>query len=356
MMRRRKPELLALIGNAPSSGSTLLADLLDASEFTASGPELGLFASSRIYNLGCKGRQPIGLSGTATLYTTGVGVYQRGLPGYGLSLEILSDLCRKAINFQEFSKIFADRYLALRGKHIKGMVFEKTPQNINCIGQFLDHTSCEPFVFLTRNPLFVHRSLRKRGYSTFQAVGTWLIAVAKFLPHNANPRVRLVRYEDLVNHPFELASEIISTASGRAVTPEGVRTRYEQNRYRELFETRVKSWRVTSETSVSNANRGEISLEEKQAVASLLSWRVAPDYARRYELAQVSLEEALVELGYGEQVVELRSIPVAKQNVGRSDRMFFFRRWGADMRRREAKLSDLPTYLRPLLPPSQHAA
>ncbi|MCK4882859.1 MAG: hypothetical protein KAR31_11720 [Candidatus Omnitrophica bacterium] len=42
--------MLCIIGNSPSSGSTLLADLLDSTNVSACGNELNLFSNKNIYN------------------------------------------------------------------------------------------------------------------------------------------------------------------------------------------------------------------------------------------------------------------------------------------------------------------
>lgn len=339
--------MLNLVGNAPSSGSTLLADLLDASDYTACGPELGAFANSHIYDIGNSKKEMAERSGTATLYTTGVGVYEKGLPGYGLSKDILRAMAEQSESFEDFSLAFVERYISLRNKHQEAQVFEKTPQNINCITQFLKSTTEGSFIFLIRNPLYVHRSLMKRGYSTLQAIGTWMIAAAKYLNNCNNARVTYLRYEDLVEDPFGLSADIIGRITQRDINSQVLKDGYEKNRYRHLFEGRINTWNASNVGQVSNSNFGEIDLKDMQRIAAMLDWRINPKYASRFGLADISFREALLHFGYQHVEYELDKSPRVFSGVGYSDAMFFLRRWGADIKRKEAGIRDVFTYLSP---------
>lgn len=347
--------MLALIGNAPSSGSTLLADLLDATDFTAAGPELGYFATTDAYRFD-GGRQQAKASSPATLYTTGVGVYRRGLPGYGLDSDLLQELHDAAPDFDGFSRAFVDRYLALRDKRPDGVVFEKTPQNINRIGDYLGSSRDGAFVFLVRNPTAVHRSLRKRGYTTWQAIGTWLVAAAFYLAHRPDPRVRLVRFEELVERPYDTASGLIADVTGRQIEPDLLEANHQQNRYRGLFETRLPSWGVQASTRVASDADRTTQSEDDRAVASMLAFRVSTEYAKRHGLAEVSVEEALAELGYEAEAERLRELDEPCIRVAAADRAFCLRRWGAAFKRSQAGFVDLPYYLKPLVPRPKRAA
>ena len=47
---------LGVIGNAPSSGSTIFSDLLDSTEFTLCGPEIMLFSNKELLKKNSKKR------------------------------------------------------------------------------------------------------------------------------------------------------------------------------------------------------------------------------------------------------------------------------------------------------------
>jgi hypothetical protein len=316
---------LALIGNAPSSGSTYLADLLDSTPYSASGPELNLFSNRHLYDYP-RYRSRFRIEGVASsLYVTRNRVELQDLPAFGLDLAALERLVRGCATLEEFMATFAERHLALRGKQDGGVVFEKTPQNINTLGAYLDAVPGGRFVHIVRSPVYVYASLLRRGFPPFTALYTWLVDVAAYLPWREDARIFLVRYEDLVRDPAGSVLAILEWALGRPLDFDRAAflQAYRDNRYVRFFSDRVASWSVKQAGQVGDANRSPPDARLVGQLRAALDQRVHPEYARAFGLAAVSYRQALQELGYLAEVLDgapARGGAVAPPRPGRADR------------------------------------
>jgi hypothetical protein len=297
---------IALVGNAPSSGSTFLSDLLDCTSASASGPELNLFSNARLYDFAGYRTAPWRCGTSASVHTARNCIFRGDLPAYGLDGAGYERLVRESADFPAFARLFAARFLALRGKDESGTVFEKTPQNINAIGPFLESYVDGWFIYAVRNPVHVYASLLKRGFPPYIALITWLIDVAQYLPYRNHPRVLLVRYEELVREPFQVVSGVLAKACGMTGLSEAsFMDTYHNNAYTRIYSGRVDSWSVQRTGVVVDANRKTISREILAAFAAGLDLAVRPAYGRLYGFEPVSFREALAEMGYAEVVDEL---------------------------------------------------
>lgn len=294
---------LAIIGNAPSSGSTFLSDLLDSTPYSASGPELNVFSNTRLYDYSAYRQHP-GICGlSASVYTARNCIVEKDLPAYGLDMQRYKALVRDCSDFPTFAARFAEHFLALRGKDRGGIVFEKTPQNINAIGKFLQATDDAYFVHVVRHPIYVYESLLRRGFPPFIALVTWLIDVAQYLPYRNHPRVLLVRYEELVQKPFAVVSNILQRIIGKVALDErAFMTSYNNNNYTKLFSGRVASWSVRESGVVANANSKGISEEILLQFAAAQDWSVHPRYAEFFAFEPVTYRRAIELLGYRDSV------------------------------------------------------
>lgn len=297
---------LALVGNAPSSGSTFLSDLLDCTNRSASGPELNLFSNPRLYDFARNSAHPWRCGDSASVYTAHNCIYRGELAAYGLDRAGYERLLRESGDFASFAAAFARRFLILRGKQESGTVFEKTPQNINAIGPFLDGCPDGWFIYAVRNPVHVYASLLKRGFSPWVALITWLIDVAQFLPYREHPRVLLVHYEDLVREPFRVVSDVLAKTCGAVgLAEDAFMEHYRNNAYTRIYSGRVDSWSVQKTGVVVDANRKAVPSDVLGRFAASLELSVHPDYARAFGFAPVSMREAVKMLQYDAQVASL---------------------------------------------------
>lgn len=299
--------MLVLIGNSPSSGSTLLADLLDSTQFTACGPELGIFSNKNIYDFGLFKKNPFSKSLASSIYTVKNKLKIKHLYAYGLTEQSFTELVQGSTDLKGFIRSFVLRYLSYREKNEEGVVFEKTPENINEIGNYLSKTddSCK-FIHIVRNPAFVYKSLLKRGSSQYVALLTWFIDEAKFLKYKGNNRVYLVKYEDLVNDPFNTTCDILDWLETKnKVDSTELQQRYETNDYRQNYTKKLGSWNVALTGEVKNANILDFSDQHLAGLQQMLSLKINPKYATMFDLEVVDFEEVLEQLGYKDAFMSL---------------------------------------------------
>ncbi len=258
---------IVLIGSCPSSGSTLLADLLDSTPISACGPELGLFAVKKFYTSWEKGRL-ITRDISDSPYLLYSQLNKENLSGYGIDLKILEFIFKNSKNLREFTTEFSNWFIALRSRASNAITFEKTPQNIDTIKIFLEKDESARAVIILRNPLYIFDSLIRRDFSPFLAFLT--IAHCFQIAYNLkdHDRVLIVKYEDLVSQPFQAVKKIL-TFSGIPFDDEETfwkmfknnTYRYYHDRLRDviLFKNAVwKQWTVQKTGTIKNANDREI--------------------------------------------------------------------------------------------------
>jgi len=312
--------ILALVGNAPSSGSTFLSDLLDCTPRSASGPELNLFSNPHLYDFERFRAAPRRCGRSASVHTARNCIVRGALPAYGMDAQILERMVERSADFPEFAERFAARFLALRGKAADGAVFEKTPQNINAIGQFLAAYPQGWFVYAIRNPLHVYESLVRRGFPRWIALTSWLVDVAQFLQYKTHPRVILVRYEELVHSPYKVVAGILRRVCGSIdLGEEEFMESYRHNSYTRIFSERVDTWTVKDTGVVKDANRRHVPESVRGVFAASLALRVNPEYAGIYGFESVTVQEAIEKLGYAEVIREALANVCPERSALRAD-------------------------------------
>lgn len=322
--------MICVIGNSPSSGSTLLADLLDSSPVTACGPETSIFANSHVYRFGKHRKNVLRNSTPASIYKASNRIYFHNLENYGLSKKEYAEFVKNFNNIREFGEALSERFFHLREMEDPKIMFEKSPENISTIAEYLDAFPDGKFIHIVRNPLYVFRSMRKRGFSEYTSLLTWLFEVAHYFPYADNPQVKLVTYEDLVESPFELSADIINWClESEEVTPEIIEKQYATNEFRNQSQNVVKSWSVTNKGTVLNANKA-LTEDEKQIFSQVLNVKIDPGYAKLFDIPDISFESAIKHFGYHKEIKEeLKGIEIIdslpKPSI--ADRMFFFKKY-----------------------------
>ncbi|MBL4652296.1 MAG: sulfotransferase [Flavobacteriales bacterium] len=288
-----------LIGNAPSSGSTLLADLLDSTEHSACGPELEFFCNKLLYDFGEFKKNPSKTSAISTLKSTGVYPNYNRLQHYNLDKEQLFKMVKNSDSLTSFFNQFSDHFLTYRNKNQSGIVFEKTPQNVNVINEFLTNADTGYFIYIVRNPLYVYNSLLNRGWGNYLALCTWLITAAHISKYINNPRVKIIKYEELIERPFETASQLIFEISGNKVKASQIEKNYQSNEYRKNSSTGLNTWEApANRNEVINANEKEINENVKGRFSVIQNLKVSSSYAQKYSIDELSFKNAIKLLGY----------------------------------------------------------
>ncbi len=290
--------LTLAVGNAPSSGSTFFADLLDSAPGVLCGPELNLFAVRSHYDdferLQRRGFSP---APTASCRVAAVRLRRGRLYSYGTDVDTVLADARDSSGFAELVERFFARYAVLRGRDIL-LGVEKSPANIHCAGDYLDAFPSGHFLQIVRHPGYVVRSLAARGVSPYAARATWVVDVAAGYRFRDHPRFHTVRYEDLTADPYGVVARLLSLM-GLAVDEQELAYRYSTNQYRLTYSTKlIKSWQIRDTGSAGDANTDPLGRPDAEMLAWMQRQSVAGSYASRYNLPPVSCLELLAEYSY----------------------------------------------------------
>lgn len=199
-----------LLGNAPSSGSTLLSVILNSHPDIVCGPELDMFAHPYFWKLqGDAWRQ------AASSFIQGESqpefpercpfagsVTKPSLEWYQQDESTLLDAVSRSANGSELAAAF---YAARFRQDKKSIWAEKSPPNLYAIPSFLGQNEEHRAIIVVRHGLDVAVSLmNNRGYSFREAAKIWAFEASlsrQIYERDGGERVFLLRYEDLVGQP-----------------------------------------------------------------------------------------------------------------------------------------------------------
>lgn len=241
------------VGSSPSSGSTMLADLLDSLPGVACGPESNIFCHAAAY-------APGGAPGWAerpqprpSIYMPPLHFFSPILEEVGLSLQGRRDLIEGAADLQGFVDRYRAYYGGFRQREIR-VLADKTPVNVNCLPQFCTYFGPRGlFVHLVRDGRAVAASLTGRGFTLYEAACVWMAQVTRGMQARRFGNAVELRYEDILSSGFEVLAELAAVI-GIEVAPDEIEKRYADNSYRGGL-TRVGSWSVPAFTGQIEATR-----------------------------------------------------------------------------------------------------
>ncbi len=340
--------MIIAIGNAPSSGSTLLADLLDSLPFSVCGPELNLFSLNKYFSDFEKVKQDHSLSSkSASIYQGRQRLLSEYLQDYGLNRKKINEIYDNSATFADFCHKIFEAFSKFRGKDCQ-VFFEKTPQNIHCARSFLDTFEDGYFLHIVRNPLFVYKSLIRRNLPPYIAANTWLIDVSRALQLRNHPRLLEIKYESLVEKPFEIINSILRQI-GLNYSPDKIETLYRGNKYREKHCTKINTWSISQYGIIGNANRKEITENDLKALNYMMQTKISERYANLFDLEPVGFNDLIGHYGYNYKnlISGNNKAPACKLFSTRTLRGFLMR-YIADLKCGECRVSDVWTYLRPV--------
>lgn len=289
--------MLVLIGNSPSSGSTFLADLLDSIEGCFCGPELSVFANPKIFSdfnnyVKKKNKEYTPLS----LYKRTNRPYYHNLKYYGVQKKEY----QKLLDNSKSTEGFTDKIIQSTKNRLKknfNIFFEKSPENIASIKSFLDHNETGYFIHIVRNPIYVYKSLVKRGFPKNIALFTWYFDVLQQVQYIKHPRVINVKYEDLINDtPTELNNILGKLGKVTNLSKADIERQLLENKNRNKIK-RVDSW-SSEPGKINNANKKLITQQEKIDFKTALKYSIHPELAELYNVPETSYSELIKTFGY----------------------------------------------------------
>lgn len=125
---------------------------------------------------------------------------------YGLSIQHLNEILRRADSFSDFVRSFYKPVLAKSNKLIWA---EKTPSNAFTLYAFSKAFPQAQTIHIVRNPLDSIASLVQRGVPIYDAICVHLLSTSEALKLNVSDRHYLIKYEDLVTKPNQSVSDLL---------------------------------------------------------------------------------------------------------------------------------------------------
>lgn len=340
--------MIVLIGNSPSSGSTLLADLMDALPKFACGPESRFFCYKQLYENYDTAKRKIGKRfafNTPSIqnYRGTFSYKARVLNSYGQTKESINQLASQSETFPAFISKLQEQYLSSRTGLGKTIWVEKYPENVLAAQSFLNTFHDGFFIHIVRDPLYVYNSLRKnRGFPPDVAMATWLLCVAEGYQLRNHPNCIEVEYSDLVENPFETIAKIEKTLTGTQTNLEELQTRYEENTYRKNSEYRNSTWNVSEYGQIQNANQTSISQKIADEYNSFSNFRISKEYAAMYGLSEIRMKELCEHYGYKAPTGN------GKRRNDLASKRHLFIKFVLDYLYGDCSLKDLKPYLTPI--------
>lgn len=188
-----------LIGGSGSTGSTLLATILNRHPEIAIGPELSLFNKPKLYQISYEiFRDNLDRYLTTGTSTRGWHLYwptMREIKHFGWDNNSLLKLSKECNSAREFSDGFFDHFLIIKKKKTWG---EKTPSNSYQFDSFLRLYPNARIIHIVRDARDVVSSLKSRGMDSYSASMLWLYNTAMGLRIKENDLYYQISYEDLV--------------------------------------------------------------------------------------------------------------------------------------------------------------
>jgi hypothetical protein len=341
--------VIVAIGNAPSSGSTFLSDLLDSLPFAVCGPEINLFSvKAHFSDFSLIQKKGFYASRSPIIYQKKQRLLVERLCNYGIDQMLLSSITAESKSFKDFCLKIFEIFSALRGKQCR-IFFEKTPQNIHCAGDFLDHFRDGYFFHITRNPLFVYKSLLNRNFPPYIAMNTWLIDESSAYTLFNHPRFITIKYEKLVQAPFEFVCRLLERLNIE-YDPRDLEEKYQNNIYRKLFSRKLASWTKNRYGIKGNANDPKrMDRNDLQRFRYMMDSKINKKYAGEFGLPEINFKELLKLNGYLNEANQI--IP---ENFGVSPTWYdlrsaklLFGKYLSDLRSGRCRASAFIPYLSP---------
>jgi hypothetical protein len=193
-----------ILGNAPSSGSSLLQVLLQRHPSIAGRGEIAILDKPGLYeespasfrkNIGRwldRGYPEVYFGGGADLFVQ--------LDQYPWTRAELREFCLSCHSFPEMVKGFFAHNSRVWGRP---RWLEKTPPNIYCFRQIRDIFPDAQFIQIVRDARDSMASYYRRTRDPFLTVGQWYYAMMAGLQYTDWDNFLVVRYEDLVQNPAQ---------------------------------------------------------------------------------------------------------------------------------------------------------
>jgi len=225
---------MVVVGGAPSSGTTLLADLLDSIPGFICPPELYVFCFKEALRFDDAFRR-VALSEQALCAPACYASHHPWLNRkYFDLLKINIAQIQTWIEQSEDLSVFYKTLIGHVGKRQSRdaqVACEKTPININLAAEFCERFPDALFVHLVRSGPDVVKSLTRRGFTFHESAIVWLYQVQAGRRARRFSNYLELKYEDIVREPFAVA-ERLAERMGVTGDAEEIAARFACNPFR----------------------------------------------------------------------------------------------------------------------------
>lgn len=302
-----------LVGGSGSSGTTLLRKLLNRHPDVYCGPEWCVFYNPAIYT----GFSELSVEDRKLLVTSGFSRFPHLQPPSllwgrapdrpmvvtkfvnpgnrataGLTTHWLQSLAVGAVDFWDFATLLFGHLAGRQGKRYWA---EKTPINCRAYQPFLDAHPRNRCIHLVRDGRDVALSLMKRGFAMSSAVERWVRDSASYLPLKDDPRLLVVRFEDLVQDPAKELTNIFGFAEVPIEDASCILSG-SNNAAREMNRKGASAtWGASPDAGVDSSIAGKWRLQERSVLVALES-----EFANVVECGRANLTgyDLLTRFGY----------------------------------------------------------
>lgn len=301
------------IGGAPSSGTTLLADLLDSVPGIICGPELNIFCIKEAYSFNGDFKSRVAANqpfDTGAAYAPRSTFFnRRHLGDCGLTEHELMCLVNESASIKQFVERLAHHCGAVRDRYLK-VFAEKTPINVSAAEEFCSYYPDGLFIHVVRDGRSVVASLLRRGFPLYAAAFVWMAqTMAGQQASQRCDNLIQVAFEDLLNAPFTNAVNIARRLGIEASESE-VEQKYKSNEFRRSL-PRVASWSTGKFTGEVRPPTPYDEVLSESEVALLESLVLVNLQANGRATFVKRFSELLAEYKYPPTTSERRPIPVS---------------------------------------------
>ena len=197
-----------IIGGSPSTGSSLLRQILNRHSKIVCAPETHIWCKEKIFQNWAKYKNRYFKKSIFGLTSEGlthlVGIEKSEIPGY--DKKKTEQLIKISPDIYYFFKLFMQEYFGL----VEGQIYgEKTPGNAINFKYILDSSDQVVCIHTARNPYDTMASLVARGNSPMAAAAFYLYNCAHALDYKPDSRLMTIKYEKLVKEPAFEISELL---------------------------------------------------------------------------------------------------------------------------------------------------
>lgn len=205
----KKPIQGIIIGGSPSTGSSLLRQILNRHSEIVCAPETHiwckelLFENWNEYKMQLLRRSIFGVASKGFFHY--IGIAKEDIPHYDKRL--VKKMLLDSRDIYAFFRIFMQNFFGLHDGEIYG---EKTPANALNFKPILESSEDVLCVHTSRDPYDTIASLVARGMSPLDATAFYLYNSAHAIEHKYDERFVSIKYEDLVEDPKEALAGLLS--------------------------------------------------------------------------------------------------------------------------------------------------